>query len=64
MYALIQPAKGPQGMTVTVGTGGTYKRDPTAGIVLFKQLLVFKISAVVLYLSAMVYSVSLTLTII
>jgi hypothetical protein len=41
-------------MTVTVGTGGTYNLEPTAGIVLFRQLLAFKASAVVLYLSAMV----------
>jgi len=33
-----------------------------AGMVLFKQLLEFRISVVVLYLSAMVYSVSLVLT--
>lgn len=49
-----QPAGEPHGMTVTVGTGGTYNNEPVMGMVLFKQLLVFKISAVVLYLSAMV----------
>lgn len=51
-------------MTVTVGTGGTYKREPAAGTVLPRQLLAPKISAVVLYLSAMVYNVSLALTMI
>jgi hypothetical protein len=45
-----------------VGIGGTYNKEPAAGMVLFKQLLVFKISVVVLYLSAMVYSVSFVLT--
>jgi len=45
-------------MTVTVGTGGTYKMDPAAGSVLFKQLLLFKFSTVVLYRSAIEYSVS------
>ena len=54
LYALIQPDGAPQGMTVTVGTGGTYKIEPVAGMVLFKQLLALKISAVVLCLSAMV----------
>jgi len=49
-------------MTVTVGTGGTYNNDPAAGMVLFKQLLAPNISVVVLYLSAMVYSVSFALT--
>lgn len=58
VYALIQLDGGPQGITVTVGTGGTYKMDPAAGTVLFKQLPVFKFSTVVLYLSAIEYSVS------
>ena len=48
-------------MTVTVGTGGTNKSEPVAGMVLFKQLLAFKTSVVVLYLSAIVYSVSFVL---
>ena len=64
LYALIQPNGAPQGMTVTVGTGGTYNNEPVAGMVLFKQLLALNISAVVLYLSAMVYSVSFALTMI
>jgi len=51
-------------MTVTVGTGGTYKGEPAAGTVLPRQLLAPKISAVVLYRSAMVYNVSFALTMI
>ena len=62
VYALTQPNGAPHGTTVTVGMGGTYKSEPATGSVLFKQLLVPNISAVVLYLSAMVYSVSLALT--
>ncbi len=61
IYLFTQPAGGPHGMTVTVGTGGTNKIEPVAGMVLFKQLLAFKTSVVVLYLSAMVYSVSFVL---
>jgi len=53
-YLFTQPTGGPQGITVTVGTGGTNKSEPTAGMVLFKQLLAFNTSVVVLYLSAMV----------
>ena len=64
IYLFTQPKGGPQGITVTVGTGGTNKSEPAAGIVLFKQLLTFNTSAVVLYLSAMLYSVSFALTMI
>ena len=62
LFALTQPNGAPHGITVTVGTGGTYNIEPTVGMVLFKQLLALNISAVVLYLSAMVYNVSLVLT--
>lgn len=48
VYALIQPNGGPHGITVTVGTNGTYRIEPAAGTALFKQLLAFKTSAVVL----------------
>jgi hypothetical protein len=43
---------------VTVGTGGTYRIEPAAGTVLFKQLLILKLSTVVLYRSAIEYNVS------
>jgi len=39
---------GPQGMTVTVGTGGTYKLEPAFKAVLFRQLPILRLSAVVL----------------
>ena len=51
---------GPQGMTVTVGTGGTYKTYPAVMVVLVKQLPTLRLSAVVLYRSAIEYSVSFT----
>lgn len=53
VYALIQLDGGPQGMTVTVGTGGTYRSDPAVTGLFPKQLPMLKLSAVVLYRSAM-----------
>jgi hypothetical protein len=63
VYAHIHDEGGPHGITVTVGTGGTYKMEPVAGTVLFKQLLIFKLSTVVLYRSAIEYNVSLVPTV-
>ena len=63
-YALIHEAGGPQGITVTVGTGGTNRVDPAATVALFKQLPALKLSAVVLYRSAIEYSVSFVPTVI
>jgi len=48
VYAFIQVDGGPHGMTVTVGTGGTYKMDPAAGAAPFKQFFASRISAVIL----------------
>ena len=45
-------------MTVTVGTGGTYRSEPAVIFVLSRQFPALKLSAVVLYRSAMAYSVS------
>lgn len=49
---------------MTVGTGGTYKSEPGVILVLStKQFPVLKLSAVVLYRSAIAYSVSFTPTV-
>jgi hypothetical protein len=48
VYAFIHPNGGPQGMTVTVGTAGTYRIEPDVGAALFKQFFSFKTSAVIL----------------
>ena len=61
---MIHVGGGPQGITVTVGTGGTYKMDPAAGAVSLRQLPVLKFSAVVLYRSAIEYIVSFVPTVI
>lgn len=45
---LIHEDGGPQEMTVTVGTGGTYKTDPGVMVGLLKQLPTLKMAAVVL----------------
>ena len=50
-------------MTVTVGTGGTYRSEPGVTLVLSKQLPMLKLSAVVLYRSAIAYSVSFAPTV-
>lgn len=63
-YALIHEDGGPQGITVTVGTGGTNIVDPGGTIALSKQLPALKFSAVVLYRSAIEYSVSFVPTVI
>ena len=55
---------GPQGITVTVGTGGTNTVEPDVTIALSKQLPALKFSAVVLYRSAIEYSVSFVPTVI
>lgn len=50
-------------MTVTVGTSGTYSSEPGVRSVLSKQFPVLKLSAVVLYRSAIVYNVSFVPTV-
>lgn len=43
-----QPAGGPQGMIVTVSTGGTYTTEPAARSKEVKQLAALRFSALVL----------------